>query len=173
MPSVLRRYIKSGQRFRWHTYLNDMTVFQSHADLSTAGILSTEALSLQYCLDVGLLRPHHFCEDCQTYMTLKSCASSKYRDGFYWVCPAGHVLSVRTGSVLYKRSIPFSRFLHLLWLFCARMSVSDATRLLSMNIKTIRPLFKSIRHCMAPTTGVITIPSSALSRIVYTLGLQS
>ena len=70
--------------------------FLSYEDLRRTGVLSSEARALQYCLDVELLRPNHFCPECQTYMELRSCASTKYSDGYCWSCPGGqHHLSVR------------------------------------------------------------------------------
>ena len=57
--------------------------------------------------------------------------------------------SVRAGSVLHKRTAPFSTFIHLIWLFCSYTNVTDAARILSMNYKTVRTIFQSIRQCMA------------------------
>ena len=62
--------------------------FLSYEDLRRTGVLTSEARALQYCLDVELLRPNHFCPECQTYMELRSCASTKYSDGYCWSCPA-------------------------------------------------------------------------------------
>ena len=44
---------------------------------------------------------------------------------------------------------PSSVFLNLLWLFCNRTTVSDAARILSKNVKTVRTIYKAIRQCMA------------------------
>ena len=127
-----------------------MTSFLSFDDLRRRGILTSKSHSLQYCLDVGILRPHHFCEDCQSYMTLKVCPTSKYRDGYNWTCgDTQHCVSVRSGSILQNRSIPFSSFIHLLWLFCNQINVSNVARLLTLNMKTVRSLFKSILQCVA------------------------
>ncbi|KAL5272332.1 hypothetical protein ACHWQZ_G000525 [Mnemiopsis leidyi] len=83
-------------------------------------------------------------------MELKSCPTARYSDGYNWACPDDiHLLSVRADSVLHRRKISFTSFLHLLWLFCNRISVSDAARLVSSNIKTVRTLFTSLRQCMA------------------------
>ena len=126
-----------------------MATFLSYQDLLQQGVLSTEARSLQYCIDVEILRPHQYCEECQNYMLLKECSSSKYGDGYCWACPEDrHFLSVRVGSILHKRNISFSSFLLLLWMFCNRISVCDAARILSMNNKTVRALFTSLRQCM-------------------------
>ena len=92
--------------------------FLSYEDLRRTGVLSSEATALQYCLDVELLRPSHFCPDCQTYKELRSCPTTKYSDGYCWSCPGDqHHLSVRAGSVLYNRNITLVNFLHLLWIF--------------------------------------------------------
>ena len=96
--------------------------FLSYEDLRRTGVLSSEATTLQYCLDVELLRPNHFCPECQTYMELRSCASTKYSDGF----TAGPVLAVRARSVgLYNRNIIFINFLHLLWIFVNGTSIAS------------------------------------------------
>ena len=124
--------------------------FLSYEDLRRNGVLSSEANSLQYCLDVELIRPHQFCEDCHSYMQLKTCSRRKFSDGYCWTCPeAEHYRSVRTGSILENRKISFSCFLHLLWLFCNRASACDAARILSMHAKRVRSLFRSLRQCMA------------------------
>ena len=123
--------------------------FLSYEDLRRTGVLSSEATALQYCLDVELLRPSHFCPDCQTYKELRSCPTTKYSDGYCWSCPGDqHHLSVRAGSVLYNRNITLVNFLHLLWIFVNGTSVADAARILSMNEKTVRSLYKAIRQCM-------------------------
>ena len=123
--------------------------FLSYEDLRRTGVLSSEATTLQYCLDVELLRPNHFCPECQTYMELRSCASTKYSDGYCWSCPGGqHHLSVRARSVLYNRNITFINFLHLLWIFVNGTSVAGAARILDMNEKTVRSFYKAIRQCM-------------------------
>ncbi|KAL5272803.1 hypothetical protein ACHWQZ_G000842 [Mnemiopsis leidyi] len=127
-----------------------MATFLSYHDLQQQGILYSEAHALQYLINVGILRPHQYCEECQTYMELKSCPTARYSDGYNWACPDDiHLLSVRADSVLHRRKISFTSFLHLLWLFCNRISVSDAARLVSSNIKTVRTLFTSLRQCMA------------------------
>ena len=127
-----------------------MTSFPSYEDLRRTGVLSSESTSLQYCIDVGIVRPHQFCDHCNAYMELKPCSSSNYIDGCCWTCTGGrHRLSVRAGSILNNRSIAFSKFLHLLWIFSNRMSVGDAARILSMNTKTVRSLYKALRQCMA------------------------
>lgn len=124
--------------------------FLSYEDLRTAGMLTSEDHALQYLIDVQLLRPHQYCEQCQTYMELKSCPTSCYRDGCCWVCPrGGQRLSVRADSILYNKNMAFTQFLHVLWIFCTRTSVADAARILSMNEKTVRSVYKSLRHCMA------------------------
>ena len=124
--------------------------FLSYEDLRTAGILTSEARSLQYCIDVELLRPHQYCDQCHIFLELKSCPPDQYTDGCCWICPGcDNHKSVRANSILYKRSIPFSKFLHLLWMFCNGVSVCDASRLLSMNTKTVRSLYKALRQCMA------------------------
>ena len=123
--------------------------FLSYEDLRRTGVLSSEATALQYCLDVELLRPNHFCPECQTYMELRSCASTKYSDGYCWSCPGGqHHLSVRARSILYNRNITFINFLHLLWIFVNGTSVAGAARILDMNEKTVRSFYKAIRQCM-------------------------
>ena len=64
-----------------------------------------------------LLRPHQFCDTCNSYMELKT--DRRFNDGYCWSCPqAEHFRSVRHGSILHKRKISLSNFLHLLWLFC-------------------------------------------------------
>lgn len=127
-----------------------MTSLLSYEDLLRRGVLSSESCCLQYCLDAELLRPFQFCEDCQDYMTLKECPPTKYADGFCWTCnDAEHFCSVRSGSILNKRKLPLSTFLHLLWLFCNRISVCDVARILSLNTKTVRSHFKALRQCMA------------------------
>ena len=121
--------------------------FLSYEDLRRTGVLSSEATALQYCLDVELLRPSHFCPDCQTYKELRSCPTTKYSDGYCWSSPGDqHHLSVRAGSVLYNRNITLVNFLHLLWIFVNGTSVADAARILSMNEKTVRSLYKAIRQ---------------------------
>ena len=127
------------------------TTFLSYEDLRRNGVLSSETSCLQYCLNVQLLRPHQFCEQCQTYMELKPCTPKRYMDGYCWVCPtdAAHTLSVRANSVLFKRKISFSSFLHLLWMFSNGLSVCTCARILSLNTKTVRSLYKSLRQCMA------------------------
>ena len=123
--------------------------FLSYEDLRRTGVLSSEATALQYCLDVELLRPNHFCPECQTYMELRSCASTKYSDGYCWSCPGGqHHLSVRARSILYNGNITFINFLHLLWIFVNGTSVAGAARILDMNEKTVRSFYKAIRQCM-------------------------
>ena len=83
-------------------------------------------------------------------MTLKECPTSRFTDGFCWVCEdCQHTTSVRAGSILSKRRISFSSFLNLLWLFCTRISVCDVARILSLNTKTVRSIFKALRQCMA------------------------
>ena len=127
-----------------------MATFLSYHDLQEQGILYSEAHALQYLINVGILRPHQYCGECQTYMELKSCPTARYSDGYNWACPDDiHLLSVRADSVLHRRKISFTSFLHLLWLFCNRISVSDAARLVSSDIKTVRTLYTSLRQCMA------------------------
>ena len=130
-----------------------MATFLSYEDLRRNGVLSSETSSLQYCLNVELLRPHQFCDDCNTYMELKPCSTNKFKDGYCWICPAGeaaaHTRSVRVDSVLFKRKISFSSFLQLLWMFCNGVSVCSCARILSLNTKTVRSLYKSLRQCMA------------------------
>ena len=104
---------------------------------------------MQYSINVGILRPHQFCEQCQKYMTLKECPTSRFTDGFCWVCEdCQHTTSVRAGSILSKRRISFSSFLNLLWLFCTRISVCDVARILSLNTKTVWSIFKALRQCI-------------------------
>ena len=131
-----------------------MATFLSYEDLRRNGVLSSETSSLQYCLNVELLRPHQFCDDCNTYMELKPCSTNKFKDGYCWICPgpgeaAAHTRSVRVDSVLFKRKISFSSFLQLLWMFCNGVSVCSCARILSLNTKTVRSLYKSLRQCMA------------------------
>ena len=115
--------------------------FLSYEDLRRTGVLSSEATTLQYCLDVELLRPTHFCPECQTYMELRSCASTKYSDGYCWSCPGGqHHLSVRARSVLYNRNT-FINFLHLLWIFVNGTSVADAARILDITPSQYQQFF--------------------------------
>ena len=90
----------------------------SYEDLRRTGVLSTEATALQYCINTGIVRPHQFCEACYVYMELTTCSTSKYSEGYCWTCPGRrHQRSVRINSVLEKRTISFSSFLHLLWMF--------------------------------------------------------
>lgn len=125
-----------------HTYL-------SYADLQRAGVMSSEETALQYLIDVDIIRPHQYCDQCNHYMELKSCSTSKYTDGCCWSCTnTEHYRSVRADSILHNRSMKFSTFIHILWLFCNRTSVCDATRILSMNTATVRSLFKAFRQCM-------------------------
>ena len=127
-----------------------MTNFLSFEDLRRRGILSSEINCLQYLIDVQILRPHQFCDQCNAYMEPKPCVATIYRDGYYWVCPTTpHYRSVRTNSILHNRKISFSSFLHLLWLFCNGASVSACARILSKNTKTVRSLYKALRQCMA------------------------
>ena len=125
--------------------------FLSYDDLRRNGVLSTNGTALQYCLDVGILRPHHFCTQCQSYMHLKVCPTSMFSDDYCWTCPgAPHHLSIREESILHKRKISLCNFLHLLWMFCNSISyILEPARLLSMNTKTVRPLFNALRQCMA------------------------
>ena len=124
--------------------------FLSYNDLRRDGTLQSEARSLQYCLNVKLLRPHQYCDQCQDYMELKPCTPALYKDGCCWTCPGWlHTRSVRANSILYNRAISFSSFLELLWKFCNGTSVCDAARLLSMYPKTVRALYKALRQCMA------------------------
>lgn len=126
------------------------TTFLSLEDLRRSGILSSEDSCLQYLLNVGILRPHQYCETCQTYMNLHTCSTSKYLDGYCWTCPAlPHNRSVRANSILYNKNITYSNFLHLLWMFCNLVSVCDTARLLSMTVNTVRRFYKSLRQCMS------------------------
>ena len=59
----------------------------TYSDLQQSGVLSTESTVLQYCIDVGIIRPHQYCNDCSTYMNLKPCSTSMFTDGYYWTCP--------------------------------------------------------------------------------------
>ena len=130
--------------------ITSIMAFLSYEDLVRTGVLSSEDRALQYCLDVELLRPHQFCEDCQNYMELKPCSPAMFRDGFYWSCTgAVHTISIRAASILSNRNISLSSFLHLLWIFCNGTSVADAARILSKNEKTVRSLYQSLRQCMA------------------------
>ena len=127
-----------------------MNSFPSYEDLRRTVVLSSEASSLQYCIDVGIIRPHQFCDQCHAYMELKPCYSSNYIDGCCWTCNGGrHCLTVRAGSIQHNRSIAFSKFLHLLWMFCHRMSFGDASRILYMNTNTVRSLYKALRKYIA------------------------
>ena len=117
------------------------------------GSLSSETECLQYCLDIGMLRPFQSCEECNNFMTLKKCPTSKYTDGYCWQCSdtssdIDHFCSVRTGSILHKRKLPFSVFLHIIWLFCNRLSVCDVARTITISAGCIRSIFSSIRNCM-------------------------
>ncbi|XP_063688371.1 uncharacterized protein LOC134821600 [Bolinopsis microptera] len=108
---------------------------------------------LQYCLDIGMLRPFQTCEECNNFMTLKKCPTSKYTDGYCWQCSdtssdIDHFCSVRTGSILHKRKLPFSVFLHIIWLFCNRLSVCDVARIITISTGCVRSIFSSIRNCM-------------------------
>ena len=59
-----------------------MATFLSYHDLQEQGILYSEAHALQYLINVGILRPHQYCGECQTYMELKSCPTARYSDGY-------------------------------------------------------------------------------------------
>ena len=140
--------------------ITSIMAFLSYEDLVRTGVLSSEDCALQYCLDVELLRPHQFCEDCQNYMELKPCSPAMFRDGFYWSCTgAVHALSIRAASILSNRNMSLSSFLHLLWIFCNGTSVADAARILSKNDKTVRSLYQSLQQCMAE--NVLDIGSGA------------
>ena len=123
---------------------------QSYEDLRRSGVLSSDSSTLQYCINNGIVRPHQFCEEFQQYRDLTTCSTSKYSDGYCWVCPGNlHYRSVRSNSILNNRTLPLAVFLNLLWLFCNLVSVSDAARILSINFRTVQKLYKAIRQCMA------------------------
>ena len=123
--------------------------FKSYEDLRRDGVLTSAGSCLQYYLDVELLRPHQFCDTCNSYMELKTCSPRRFNDGYCWSCPqAEHFRSVRHGSILHKRKISLSNFLHLLWLFCNRFTACDAARTVSMPPKHVRSHFKTLRQCM-------------------------
>ena len=69
------------------------------------------------------------------------------------VIAAGPVLEDDTATLFQLevsyRSIALSKFLHLLWMFCNKMNVGDAARILSMKTNTVRSLYKTLRQCMA------------------------
>ena len=89
-----------------------MATFLSYHDLQQQGILYSEAHALQYLINVGILRPHQYCGECQTYMELKSCPTARYSDGYNWACPDDiHLLSVRADSVLHRRKIVIEGFI--------------------------------------------------------------
>ena len=119
-------------------------------------ILSSEARSLQYCLDMKHVRPHQFCIDCRVYMELKTCPTSKYRDGYCWICPtvAAHTRSVRADSILHRRQISFSTFLHLTWLYCDGVDVSNCARTLSLNHKTVKSLYTALHGSTSTRPGI-------------------
>ena len=122
--------------------------FPSYEDLASR-FSCTEANYIQYCLDVGILRDRQFCSSCNLQMDLSECPTTRYRDGYCWTCPGKkHFCSVRKNSILENKKLTVRSFLLLLWLYCTHNSVSQAAVTASLNVKTVRGIFKAIRQCM-------------------------
>lgn len=142
--------MRSCSLFQFHLIKMSSPHFLSWDDLVRANVLTTEENCLQYCIDVGILRDRKYCSSCQQWMTIVKCSTQKFKDGCCWRCPGGaHFQSIRSDSLLARKQISFSKFLHLLWLYCTFSSVCQAAVTLSMDLKKVRGFFKAIRQCMA------------------------
>ena len=160
------RLYKTGDLYR--DLLSIMTSPTSDRHSRRAEILSSEARSLQYCLDMKHLRPHQYCEDCRVYMELKSCPTSKYKDGYCWICStaAAHTRSVRADSILHRRKIPFSTFLHLTWLYCDGIDVYNCARTLSLNHKTVQSLYTALQGSTSTSPGIPSLTCQDCRRTI-------
>ena len=72
----------------------------SYNELLATGIFSTEENCCQYLLDMKILPTKRRCPSCSNRMELRSCSTTKYREGSCWRCPCSRTTSVRTDSVL-------------------------------------------------------------------------
>ena len=106
------------------------------------GVPSSEADSLQYFLNVELLLPHHYCQQCHAYMELKPCAPSMYPGCFYWSCTRNQHFIYSSGKYPVQPK-------HYLWPTSPVDLLVDAARIISMNDKTVWFIYKYIRQCIA------------------------
>ena len=101
-------------------------------------------------------------------MELKSCPTSKYKDGYCWICPtvATHTRSVRADSILHRRKISFSTFLHLTWLYCDGIDVYNCARTLSLNHKTVQSLYTALQGSTSTSPGIPSLTCQDCRRTI-------
>ena len=134
----LKGNMRSCSLFQFHLIKMSSPHFLSWDDLVRANVLTTEENCLQYCIDVGILRDRKYCSSCQQWMTIVKCSTQKFKDGCCWRCPGGaHFQSIRSDSLLARKQISFTKFLHLLWLYYTFSSVCQAAVTLSMDPKKV------------------------------------
>jgi hypothetical protein len=77
-------------------------------------------------------------------------STDNFADGFCWSCSTcqRRTRSVRHDSILARRKITLLTFLKVLWHYCNTLSISQAVKQESLDTRTVRSIYTSIRHCM-------------------------
>lgn len=121
----------------------------SYNELLATGIFSTEENCCQYLLDMKILPTKRRCPSCSNRMELRSCSTTKYREGSCWRCPCSRTTSVRTDSVLQNSNISYENFILLLNAFAESVPISRAAETIGLSENTIRHFYQTIREQIA------------------------
>ena len=117
--------------------------YPSFEELQATGMFTTEANCSQYLLDKKLLPTKRRCLLCpdKDQMNLKTCSTTRYRDGCCWQCPAGHAKSLRAQSVLENSKLSYKDFINILSSFSEQMTPSRAAEQVNVAETTVRKIY--------------------------------
>ena len=120
----------------------------SYREMCDAGIFSSEESSLQYLIDKQILPDRRRCTICSGWMTLTECSRTKYKDGCAWHC-CNKWVSVRVGSILHQRRIPYRQFIDLLAEFSRGSTASTAALHTGLSKSTVESIYTEIQERIA------------------------
>ena len=123
--------------------------YASYEEFRDNGMFSSEANCMQFLLDMKILRTYQKCPTCHTYMELKKCAITSFREGCCWKCPCGKTTAPKTGSVLQNSNITYEEFIKILAAFSEGKSVKSAAQRGNLAENTVRRFFNKIHEQIA------------------------
>jgi hypothetical protein len=106
------------------------------------------ANALQFLRDRGILRRNHpSCPQCSGLMT--QICDNRRLDGAIYRCPVhkNEKKSIRDGSFLSDSRLTLSQFIHLVYEWAHRTSITDTQSRLAISPKTIVQWFQFFRDC--------------------------
>ena len=120
----------------------------TYREMEAAGLFSSEGNCTQYLIDVGILAQKKRCTRCASYMMIRPCPATKYREGSCWQC-CNTFVGLRDGSILQNRKLSYRQFIDVLSEFSRDSTVNTAAVNTGVSEKCVQSLFNEIRELIA------------------------